>query len=187
MLDKDIDTGGIILREPCSISEKDTAGDIHDRLMEMGSRLVVDTVQSIIEGSAEVRVQRSFIQGSEVLKPAPKLTRELCQINWNDTTKNIYNLIRGLSPYPTAFTFLQKEGEEPVQLKIFFGEKMELDTPAVPGTILTNGKDYLAIATSDGAVSLKDVQLAGKKRMDVKTFLLGFREPETYICVNRQS
>lgn len=187
MLDKDIDTGGIILREPCTISETDTAGDIHDRLMEMGSRLVVDTVQSIIEGSAEVRVQRSFIQGSEVLKPAPKLTRELCQIDWNDTTKNIYNLIRGLSPYPTAFTFLQKEGEEPVQLKIFFGEKMELDTPAVPGTILTNGKDYLAIATSDGAVSLKDVQLAGKKRMDVKTFLLGFREPETYICVNRQS
>lgn len=187
MLDKDIDTGGIILREPCSISETDTAGDIHDRLMEIGSRLVVDTVQSIIEGSAEVRVQRSFIQGSEVLKPAPKLTRELCQIDWNDTTKNIYNLIRGLSPYPTAFTFLQKEGEEPVQLKIFFGEKMELDTPAVPGTILTNGKDYLAIATSDGAVSLKDIQLAGKKRMDVRTFLLGFREPETYICVNRQS
>lgn len=187
MLDKDIDTGGIILREPCTISETDTAGDIHDRLMEMGSRLVVDTVQSIIEGSAEIRVQRSFIQGSEVLKPAPKLTRELCQVNWNDTTKNIYNLIRGLSPYPTAFTFLQKEGEEPVQLKIFFGEKMELDTPAAPGTILTNGKDYLAIATSDGAVSLKDVQLAGKKRMDVKTFLLGFREPETYICVNRLS
>ena len=187
MLDKNIDTGGIILREPCTISETDTAGDIHDRLMEMGSRLVVDTVQSIIEGSAEVRVQRSFIQGSEVLKPAPKLTRELCQINWNDTTKNIYNLIRGLSPYPTAFTFLQKEGEEPVQLKIFFGEKLKLDTPAAPGTLLTNGKDYLAIATSDGAVSLKDVQLAGKKRMDIKTFLLGFREPETYICVNLQS
>ena len=187
MLDKDIDTGGIILREPCTISETDTAGDVHDRLMEMGSRLVVDTVQSIIEGSAEVRVQRSFIQGSEVLKPAPKLTRELCQIDWNDTTKNIYNLIRGLSPYPTAFTLLQKEGEEPVQLKIFFGEKMELETPVVPGTLLTNGKDYLAIATSDGAVSLKDIQLAGKKRMDVKTFLLGFREPETYICVNRQS
>lgn len=187
MLDKDIDTGGIILREPCVINETDTAGDIHDRLMEMGSRLVVDTVQSIIEGSAEVRVQRSFIQGSEVLKPAPKLTRELCQIKWDDTTRHIYNLIRGLSPYPTAFTFLKKDGEEPVQLKIFFAEKMTLDSPAVPGTILTNGKDYLAIATADGALSIKDVQLAGKKRMDIKTFLLGFREPESYICVNTLS
>lgn len=183
MIDKDIDTGGIIFREDCRINETDTAGDIHDRLMTMGADLVVQTVEAIIEGNAETRVQRSFIQGSEVLKPAPKLTRELCHIDWNDSTKNIYNLIRGLSPYPTAYTELVGEGSEnPVQLKIFSAEKMALESPATPGTVLSDGKSFLAIATADGAISIKDLQLAGKKRMDVKSFLLGFRDPDTYRC-----
>lgn len=183
MIDKDIDTGGIIFREDCRINETDTAGDIHDRLMTMGADLVVQTVEAIIEGNAETRVQRSFIQGSEVLKPAPKLTRELCHIDWNDSTKNIYNLIRGLSPYPTAYTELVGEGSEnPVQLKIFSAEKMALESPASPGTVLSDGKSFLAIATADGAISIKDLQLAGKKRMDVKSFLLGFRDPESFTC-----
>lgn len=183
MIDKDIDTGGIILREDCRINETDTAGDVHDKLMAMGAGLVVETVEGIIQGNAETRVQRSFIQGSEVLKPAPKLTKELCHIDWNDSTRNIYNLIRGLSPYPAAFTELMSEGAEaPVQLKIFSAEKMSLETPAEPGTVLTDGKNYLAVATADGAISIKDLQLAGKKRMDVKAFLLGFRNPESFTC-----
>lgn len=188
MIDKDIDTGGIILREDCRIKDTDTAGDIHDKLMAMGADLVVETVDGIIQGNAETRVQRSFIQGSEVLKPAPKITRELCHIDWNDSTKNIYNLIRGLSPYPTAFTELICEGAEmPVQLKIFSAEKMDLDSPADPGTVLSDGKSYLAVATADGAISIKELQLSGKKRMDVKSFLLGFREPETYRCTQGTS
>ena len=188
LIDKDIDTGGIILRETCDIKETDTAGDIHDKLMAMGAEMVVDTVQSLIEGSAEVRVQRSFIQGSEVLKPAPKLTRELCHIDWTKSTKDIYNLIRGLSPYPAAYTEMVREGEEPLKLKIYFGEKVQLESPAAPGTILSDGKEYFAIATGDGgAISVTDLQLAGKKRMNVKAFLLGFREPETYICTSAQS
>lgn len=183
MIDKDIDTGGIILREDCRINEIDTAGDVHDKLMTMGADLVVETVEGIIQGNAETRVQRSFIQGSEVLKPAPKLTKELCHIDWNDSTRNIYNLIRGLSPYPAAFTELMAEdAEAPVQLKIFSAEKMSLETPAEPGTVLTDGKNYLAVATADGAISIKDLQLAGKKRMDVKAFLLGFRNPESFTC-----
>ena len=188
MIDKDIDTGGIILREDCRINETDTAGDVHDKLMAMGAGLVVETVEGIIQGNAETRVQRSFIQGSEVLKPAPKLTKELCHIDWNDSTRNIYNLIRGLSPYPAAFTELMAEGAEaPVQLKIFSAEKMSLESPAEPGTVLTDGKNYLAVATADGAISIKDLQLAGKKRMDVKAFLLGFRNPETYRCTEGTS
>ncbi|MDO5442803.1 MAG: methionyl-tRNA formyltransferase [Bacteroidia bacterium] len=183
MIDKDIDTGGIILREDCRINDTDTAGDIHDKLMSMGAGLVVETVQGILEGNAELRVQRSFIQGSEVLKPAPKLTKELCHIDWNDSTKNIYNLIRGLSPYPAAFTELvSSESSAPVQLKIFSASKMQLDSPATPGTVLSDGKTYLAITTADGAISIDDLQLAGKKRMDVKSFLLGFRNPESYSC-----
>lgn len=199
MIDKDIDTGGIILRQGINISDTDTAGDVHDKLMEIGADLVVQTTQGLIERNVDTRIQRSFIQGSEVLKPAPKLTRELCHIDWNDSTKQIFNLIRGLSPYPTAYTELVKEGGVPAQLKIFSAEKVGASALAealrqagipdtgtgksagtVPGQILTDGKSYLHITTADGAISLKDVQIAGKKRMEIKSFLAGFREPETY-------
>ncbi len=186
MIDSKIDTGGIILRQEHRIGPADTAGDVHDALMGIGSELVLQTVEGLIQGNVETRVQRSFIQGSELLHPAPKLTRELCHIDWNDTTKNIYNLVRGLSPYPTADTELAvaETDAAPVQLKVFFGEPLEeslLPTPRpAPGTVLSDGKNYLAVATADGALSLKDIQLAGKKRMDVKSFLLGFRNPEQY-------
>ena len=186
MIDSKIDTGGIILRQEHRIGPADTAGDVHDALMGIGSELVLQTVEGLIQGNVETRVQRSFIQGSELLHPAPKLTRELCHIDWNDTTKNIYNLVRGLSPYPTAYTELAvaEADAAPVQLKVFFGEPLEeslLPTPRpAPGTVLSDGKNYLAVATADGALSLKDIQLAGKKRMDVKSFLLGFRNPEQY-------
>ena len=174
MIDKDIDTGGIILREECRIGADDTAGDVHDRLMSMGSDAVLSTVEGLIQHSVDIRVQRSFIQGSEVLKAAPKLTRELCHIDWRDTTANIYNLIRGLSPYPAAFTELEKDGVRQ-QLKIYRAVKMDLH--GQPGEVLSDGRTYLAVATADGAIGISELQLGGKKRMDVKSFLLGFREP----------
>ncbi len=211
MIDKKIDTGGIILRTECHIEPTDTAGDVHDKLMELGSQLVLETVEGLIQKNVELRVQRSFIQGSELLKPAPKLTRELQHIDWNDTTRHIYNLIRGLSPFPCAFTELlplASEGDTPsgaslrdpvranapegvspsaaVQLKIYFGE-MRTDLHATPGTVLSDGKTYLAIATQDGAIAIKDLQLAGKKRMDVKSFLLGFRNPTSYVATQGTS
>ena len=178
MIDQKIDTGGILLRQECRVDATDTAGDVHDKLMALGADLVVQTVEGLIQKNVETRVQRSFVQGSEVLKPAPKLTRELQHIDWDDTTRNIYNLVRGLSPFPGAFTEFVKDGQV-TQLKVFFGE-MRTDLHAAPGTVLSDGKTYLAVATQDGALALTDVQLAGKKRMDVKAFLLGFREPETY-------
>ncbi len=227
MIDKDIDTGGIILRQECRISDTDTAGDVHDRLMALGADLVVQTVEGIIQKNVETRVQRSFIQGSEVLKPAPKLTRELCHIDWNRPSRQIYNLIRGLSPYPAAFAELvscseqghcsssqetrenahqssvpapaaattehRPDAAEAIQLKIYFGEvagakypelteRLQTEKPA-PGAVLSDGKTYLAIATADGALALTDVQLSGKKRMDVKAFLLGWRNPESYKAI----
>ena len=187
MIDRNMDTGGIILRQEHRIGPKDTAGDVHDALMTLGAGLVVDTVAGLLENNVETRVQRSFIQGDEVLRKAPKLTRELCHIDWTDSTTAIYNLIRGLSPYPAAFTELlpavPAEGEEvkPLQLKVFRAEAME-GVSAAPGTVLSDGKTYLAVATADGALSLLDVQLSGKKRMPVREFLLGFREAETYRC-----
>ena len=190
MIDHEIDTGGIILREECRIADTDNAGDVHDKLMVLGAELVTQTVEGLIEGSAELRVQRSFIQGSEVLKPAPKLTKELCHIDWNDTTEHIYNLVRGLSPYPAAFTELVRtdSASKPVQMKIYKAERMSaeevagLGGPAAPGTVLSDGKALLAVATADGALRIRELQLAGKKRMDVEAFLLGFRNPQSYTC-----
>lgn len=188
MIDKDIDTGGIMLRQECRIEENDSAGTLHDKLMPIGAKLVLETVQGIIEKNIETRVQRSFIQGAEVLKGAPKLTRELCHIDWNAPCARVHNLIRGLSPYPTAYTELVREGEEPRQLKIFSGAKVSGEewrrlcgagSPA-PGSVLSDGKSWVAIAAADGGIMLEDIQLAGKKRMDVKSFLQGFRDIASY-------
>ncbi len=178
MIDKNIDTGGIILRSECRVEPTDTAGTLHDKLMEIGSQLVVETVEGIIQKNVELRVQRSFIQGDELLKPAPKLTDELRHIDWNAPTKTVYNLIRGLSPFPCAYTELVKD-DTSTMLKVYFGEKRE-DLHGEPGTVISDGKTYFAIATADGAIAITDLQLAGKKRMDVKSFLLGFRNPESY-------
>ena len=190
MIDEGMDTGKIMYREQCLIDPDETVGEVHDKLMNLGSKLVVQTVEAIIEGNAEMRVQRSFIQGSEILRPAPKLTRELCHIDWNGKTRHIYNLIRGLSPYPAAFTELEKDGKL-IQMKIFktlkvVGEEytalLEQNglKEATPGTILSDGKTYLAISTADGAISITELQISGKKRMAVKDFLIGFREPLSY-------
>lgn len=182
MIDHDIDTGGIILRQEHRISQTDTAGDVHDALMELGSQLVVETVEGIIQGNVEMRVQRSFIMGSEALKPAPKLTRELCHIDWNDTTRSIYNLIRGLSPYPAAYTEIYRSegGEKPVQLKIYSCECYTPDSVGEPGDIICDGRELLAVRTIDGAIKIDELQVSGKRRMSTHDFLLGFREMESY-------
>ena len=190
MIDDGMDTGKIMYRYDCKIEPEDTVGDVHDKLMALGSELVVNTVEAIEENNVELRIQKSFIQGSEILKTAPKLTRELCHIDWRSKTKYIYNLIRGLSPYPAAFTELVKDGKA-TQLKIFKTVKVEGDdyaamlaqngiSSAEPGTVLSDGKTYLAFATEDGAISATEIQLAGKKRMPVKDFLIGFRDPQSY-------
>ena len=190
MIDEGMDTGGIMYRYDCKIGPDETVGEVHDKLMALGSELVVNTVEAIIENNVEFRPQKSFIQGSEILRPAPKLTRELCHIDWRSSIKNIYNLIRGLSPYPAAFTELEKDGKI-TQLKIFKTTKVEGEeyaailaqcglAQAEPGTVLSDGKTFLAIATADGAISITELQLAGKKRMAVKDFLIGFREPQSY-------
>lgn len=190
MIDEGMDTGGIMYRYDCRIEPEDTAGDVHDKLMELGAQLVVNTVEAIIDRNVELRVQKSFIQGSEILHPAPKLTRELCHIDWDGKTKNIYNLIRGLSPYPGAFTELVKDGKV-LQMKIYRSVKVTGEgyqdmlsqnglSSAVPGTVLSDGKTYLAITTADGAISVTELQLAGKKKMAIGDFLIGFREPQTY-------
>ncbi len=190
MIDEGMDTGGIMYRYDCKIGPDETVGEVHDKLMELGATLVVNTVEAIIEKNVEFRPQKSFIQGSEILHPAPKITRELCHIDWNGKTKDIYNLIRGLSPYPAAFTELVKD-DKTLQMKIYktvkiTGEEFDVMlagnglSSVVPGTVLSDGKSYLAITAADGALSVTELQLAGKKHMAVKDFLIGFRDPQSY-------
>lgn len=179
LIDDGVDTGTVLMREQYKIQPTDTASDVHDALMKLGSDVVRQTVEGLIEGNMDARVQKSFIQGEEILHKAPKLTRELCHIDWNDKAVNIVNLIRGLSDYPCAFTELVGADGVPTQLKIF---RAVADTSisAAPGSVVSDGKTYLGVAATDGAVLFNEVQLSGKKRMSVDDFLRGFHNPCSY-------
>ena len=187
MIDKDIDTGGIILRHGLRIGPDDTAGDVHDRLMALGAKLVVETTEGIMQHTVETRVQKSFIQGSEVLKPAPKLTKENTRIDWSRRCEVIRNFVRGLNPYPSAWTTLVRDSVAS-DVKIFsvchseypscHSEEAVRPTKESGSIIVDNGK--LLVATGDGWLEVKELQLAGKKRMAADAFLRGFREIESY-------
>lgn len=180
LIDDGVDTGTILFRDRYEIKPEDTAGDVHDNLMEMGSRVVVQTVEALIDGETTPRLQKSYIQGSEILHKAPKLSRELCHIDWNDSCKHIVNLVRGLSDYPCAFTELEDAAGKKTALKVFrCTGSVYTDTQErlTPGTIVSDGRTYLGIAATDGIVNLTEVQLAGKKRMGVEDFLRGFHNP----------
>jgi len=165
-LKHEIDTGDIIFSEKVGIAEDDSAGDLHDHLMEAGAGLLVKTVKAIEENNYKEQPQLF----SDELKHAPKIFKEFCEIDWNQPVKTIYNLIRGLSPYPTAFTSLNGK-----TIKIF-KTTYEAATPGInPGEFLTDGKTFLKFAARDGLISLLDVQYEGKKRMMVDEFLRGMR------------
>jgi methionyl-tRNA formyltransferase len=171
-LKQEIDTGDIILVDKTSILETDTAGDVHDKLMVIGAELLVNTVQ-IIENNSFKEVPQSELitdESSAVLKHAPKIFKDDCTINWLQSTNQVYNFIRGLSPYPTAFTHLNTK-----VLKIFKAEKQIVETAISPGGFLTDHKTFLKFACTDGFINVKEVQLEGKKRMNVEEFLRGVR------------
>lgn len=165
-LKHEIDTGDTIFSERVAIGEDETAGELHDQLMHVGAGLLVKTVKAIEAGNYTEQPQ---VQ-SDSLKHAPKIFKEFCLINWDLPAKTVYNLIRGLSPYPTAFT---KLGEK--TLKVFKAE-LENETPDIPaGQFLSDGKTYLKFAAKDGYIKLTDLQYEGKKRMTVEEFLRGMR------------
>lgn len=165
-LKHEIDTGDVIYAEKVTIKDDDTAGDLHDKLMEVGAGLLVKTVKAIEDGSYEEQPQ---IQSDE-LQHAPKIFKEFCLIDWNQPVKKVYNLIRGLSPYPTAFTTLNGK-----TLKIFKAEPEETAPGIAPGEFLTDGKTFLKFAAKDGFIKLRDIQYEGKKRMGIEEFLRGIR------------
>ena len=170
-LNEAIDQGAVIMREKVAIRPDETAGDLHDTLMALGNKMVVETIQKIENGTAQPIAQEEMTQGLE-LKPAPKITKEFCHIDWRRDCKAIYNHIRGLSPYPAAHTRLCSENET-VEMKVFRAE-IELCQHNLPiGTVVTDNKKHLKIAAKDGFVLLTNVQQSGKKNMPVSDFLRG--------------
>ena len=173
-LNEEIDKGKIILQEKLAIRPDETAGELHDELMLLGNRLVVETIQKIEKGDIQPVTQEALSVG-QTLKDAPKIFKDFCYIRWNRDCQSIYNHIRGLSPYPAAHTKLQHEKDEPIELKVFASE-IELIHHTLPtGTVLTDGKSFLKIAANDGFIHLTTLQQAGKKAMNVDDFLRGIR------------
>jgi len=184
-LQHEIDTGNILLQEKIEIGENETAGELHDRMKEIGAALLVRTIEGLDNGtlsevpqssivnresSIENSANLSLITDHSLLKHAPKISTQTCQIDWQKSADDIHNLIRGLSPYPAAFTEL---GDK--TLKIFKSEKEHAPPTSRPGKWETDRKSYLKFACKDGYIHVKELQLEGKKRMTVEDFLRGYR------------
>jgi len=192
-LKHEIDTGDILLQESFPISETDNAGDVHDKMKEIGAQLLVKTVKGLAEGTlnevpqskivnsdssgvshetakanSTLNIHDSPLTTHDLLKHAPKIFTDTCEINWNKTVEEIYNLIRGLAPYPAAFTYLQGK-----KLKIYKAEKI-MKSPAATAVFETDKKTYLDFACADGYISIIELQLEGKKKMDIASFLRGY-------------
>ena len=180
-LDHDIDTGRIIMQKPFEIEDDFNVENVYDGLMELGAEIAVETIDRILDGDGKVESlpQEEMIPVGTELHPAPKIFKETCEINWNLEAKKVYDFIRGLSPYPGAWTTLvSPEGKETV-LKVYAASKTEDTTKEPVGALLT-AKNRLMVATGDGLLNLEEVQLAGKKRMKAADFLNGFRDLTGY-------
>jgi len=173
-LQQEIDTGKVIQQVHIPIADTDNVEVVHDKLMTLGGKLVIETVDAILENRVKPIPQEEMVQPTE-LRPAPKIFKDTCRISWLGNVKQTYDFIRGLSPYPAAWTELHNGQEAPVTMKIFETEKIE-NTPAVaPGTIQTDDKTYMHVAVKNGYLSIKSLQLAGKKRLAIEEFLRGFK------------
>jgi methionyl-tRNA formyltransferase len=177
-IEKEIDTGNIVFSEQVPIGISDSAGDLHDRLMEKGADLLIKTVGSIENGNTKAIPQKNITTGM-VLKPAPKLNKEMCRISWNENSIKIYNKIRGLSPYPAAWSVLQNINTK-VSVKIFESDFMNENSDDMPGTIITDAKKILKVKAADGFIFIKALQAEGKKKLSTQDFLRGFHGIENY-------
>lgn len=171
-LDHDIDTGKVIKRVPVPILDTDNAEDVHDKLMVLGADLVVETVNDIVNDQVNP-IPQSELTVDGPLRPAPKIFKDTCRIDWSGSVKATYDFIRGLSPYPAAWTTLCHNGKE-TTLKVYASAKELCEVGEAQGALLTDGRSYLKVAQKDGYQVLKTIQLSGKKRMTVEDFLRGF-------------
>jgi methionyl-tRNA formyltransferase len=164
-LKHEIDTGDVLFTEKIPIGEDETAGELHDKMMEIGAKTVLKSVQTIEKGNYKLQPQAD-VEATH----APKIFNETCQINFNQTTEGVHNFVRGLSPYPTAWTTF-----DDLKLKVFKTSKEVCSHQSPVGSFISDNKNFIKIATQDGYIHLLDIQLEGRKRMLVKDFLNGYK------------
>ena len=173
-LKHEIDTGDVIFRDVVAIDEKDNAGTLHDKLMLQGGDTVVRTVEAIVKGEAAAVAQTDMYINESDLRPAPKIFRDTCRINWTKNVEQVYDFVRGMSPYPAAWCELVSTDGKELALKVYEVEKEPCAHGKANGTLVTDGKSYIKVAVEGGYISLVEVQLSGKKRMPVADLLRGF-------------
>lgn len=164
-LKHEIDTGDILLQESFFIGENETAGEVHDKMKEIGAKVLFETVKGLANGSLKEKPQLTA-----EIKHAPKIHTDTCRINWSSPVESIHNLVRGLSPYPGAYTVINEK-----MFKIFRSKKEIVFPKATEGDYETDGKTFLKFACADGYLHLLEVQLEGKKKMGITDFLKGYR------------
>lgn len=169
-LQHEIDTGNILLQKKIAIADNENAGQLHDKMMKIGAEVLLETVNELTKGNLK-ETRQTDIEGRNLqLRHAPKIFSETCEIDWQKGVDEVYNLIRGLSPYPAAFTFLNNK-----KLKIFSADKEVKSVEEQPGTLLTDNKYFLKFACDNGYISVNELQLEGKKKMQIEDFLRGWR------------
>jgi len=178
-----IDTGAIILQEKTPILPDDNAETVHDKLMLLGGKIIKETVDLIIETNGNAKTIAQEHIAPDNLKSAPKIFKQDCKINWQQPATKIYNFIRGLSPYPSAWTSMDINGKN-TEIKIFASD-MDITPHSLPaGTIQTDYKSYFKIATTDGFISILELQPQSKKRMPVKAFLNGIGNSKPSLTIH---
>ncbi len=175
-IEKDIDTGKIIMQEPVAIDPEDNAGTLHDKIMETGAGLLVRTVNAIKKGNPPEKLQSELLKPGETLKTAAKIFKEDCRIKWDQPVQVVHDHIRGLSPYPGAWCMLISPSGEKRILKVYASEKLKRDTLFPPGTLMTVGQSRFQVVCRDGMILLTDVRLEGKKRMNIEDFMRGIKD-----------
>ena len=180
-LEHEIDTGKIIMQQSIAIDENDTVGVIHDRLMLLGGEVVKKTVDLILEGKVDAQSQNDIIINKQLkLKTAPKIFKETCEINWDQTVDTVHNFIRGLSPYPAAWSTLIANDGEKVKVKIYESRKIVKKHTLSVGSIIQEGKEDLKIAVNGGFIDVLEMQLPGKRRLPIADLLRGFSIDSSY-------
>ena len=178
-LTHEIDTGKIIFQQKLPIGSDDNAGKIHDELMQMGAQLVKQTVDMIIADKIDAVDQSQFVTDETELRTAPKIFKDTCHIDWDKSSECIHNFIRGLSPYPAAWTELHTEGKQAQMVKIYATKVVNENTEKQAGSIITDNKTHLHIACKDGAIAINEMQFAGKKAMKIDEILRGYKFEES--------
>jgi methionyl-tRNA formyltransferase len=169
LLNHEIDKGAIIDQQRTAIGDEECVGELYDRLMTMGAELVVESVEKIASGNIEPIEQP---QEDANLRPAPKIFKDMCAVDWSANGTQIVNFVRGLSPYPAAWSTLQR-GEEELSVKIFKAKFEPQEHSNRVGTIFSDNRTYIKVACADGLITIEELQIAGKKRMAVRDLLLG--------------